>query len=133
MALISRCRDARGAKQTLERALIAVVEAHIQVAAYPDDEGDVVFDKEFKPLVANELCVAQQQLDRPLAEQRHEAGQQRHALRHARAAAIVQNVPHHRNAHTLRGDAQDQQVDVLASNLPVGAVQAQPIRRLKPQ
>ncbi len=112
-----------GCGQPFERAVIAIVEAHEQAVADANGEGDVIFDKEFKPLVADELAIGEQELDRALAEQGHEACQQCLALRHGGAAAMVQHVPQDRNACALCGNAQHEQIDVFGSDLPVGSVQ----------
>ena len=112
-----------------EWTLEAVIEAHIEITAHADSERNVIFDKEFKPFVAEELTVGKQKPDRFDAEQSYEAADKRFALRHGRAAAMIQDIPQHRDARTLGCDAKHQQIDVSGANFPVGPVEAKPVGR----
>ena len=68
LALLGLNQGVRDVPTYLKAA--AIVEAHVEAFTHPDGEVNVIFDKEFKPLVADKLQVSEQQFDRFLAEQR---------------------------------------------------------------
>lgn len=90
-----------------------------------DGEWDLVVDQEFDPIGANELAIGEQQLDRGRAEQAQIALHQFDALAAVAVALAIDHRPQQRHAEAPRHDGQHENVDVLAADLPVGAVERQ--------
>lgn len=107
-----------------KRGFATIIEDDSEVFLDPYGKRDVVSQQELEPAIADELAVGKQGVDRACAENIQIACHQFLAISGA-AATRRKHAPQEGDAHPARGNAQDQKVDVLRTNLPVGPVEAQ--------
>ena len=105
-----------------KRGFAAVIQNDVKVLLDPDRERDVVAQQELEPVIADELAVGKQSIDRARAEYGQVARHQVLAVSGA-AAARRKHAPQDGDAYPTRGNRQHQKVDVLRTHLPAGPVQ----------
>ncbi|ODR93347.1 hypothetical protein A8M32_00255 [Sinorhizobium alkalisoli] len=107
--MVSRLRQSRCENSVSTSVWAAVSEHHGEVLLDANDEGNVCFHREIKPLCANELAISDQKGDLVLAEEITEAADEGDARRSSSTAAAP--------APSCRR-SQHQDVDVGLAELP---------------
>ena len=116
----------------IEREFMALCRGDAQVAAQADGEGDIVFTQEIGPSPAEKLPVGKQQPDAQYIEKPGEAAHQRDALVGAGVPPALDQRPHQRHPEAAGDRSEDEEVDLMAADPPLGPVEGQISRVAQP-